>query len=165
MALFGSMGKVFTSPKLKKRRFDPEKMSAEDIELPRVFKTIEKDELRLLIKEEIDLFKTLDYKNKPDDQLKDPEYHSWQVGLLLKFIKEEMVYLYDAIDDILPSKTVYITKKNLHIKVFDIVYRYDNSVDKEFIKEELLQDIKWNAQEIAYLLKYITIEDRVLPRK
>ena len=112
MALFGSMGKVFTSPRLKKRRFDPEKMSAEDIELPRVFKTIDKDELRLLVKEEIDLFKTLDYKNKPDDQLKDPEYHSWQVGLLLKFIKEEMVYLYDAIDDILPSKTVYITKKN-----------------------------------------------------
>jgi hypothetical protein len=159
------MGKVFTSPKLKKRRFDPEKMSAEDIELPRVFKTIDNDRLRLLVKDEIDLFKTLDYKNKPDDQLKDPEYHSWQVGLLLKFIKEEMVYLYDAIDDILPSKTVYITKKNLHIKVFDIVYRYDNSVDKEFIKEELLQDIKWNAQEIAYLLKYITIEDRVLPRK
>ena len=54
MALFGTMGKVFTSPRLKKRKFDPEKMSAEDIELPRVFRTIEKDELRLLVKEEID---------------------------------------------------------------------------------------------------------------
>jgi len=165
MALFGSIGKVFMAPRLKKRKFDPEKMSAEDIDLPRVFKTIEKDELRPLIKEEIDLFKSLDYKNKPDDKLKELEYHSWQVGVLLKFIKEDMVYVYDAIENILPTKAMHITKRNLHIKVFDLVYRYNESVDKEFIKEELLKDIKWSAEDVAYLLRYITLENRVIPKK
>jgi len=160
MAMFGNVVKAFTTPRLKKRRFDPEKMSIEDIELPRRFNVISKDSLRPLIKEEIDTFKALGYKNKPDDQLKHLEYHSWQVGILLKFIKEDMVYLYDEIDNILPSKAVYMTKKNLHIKVFTIVYNYNQSVLEDATKENLEKDIKWSAQDVAYLLRYVTTEDR-----
>ena len=164
MAMFGTIGRVFNSPKLKKRNFDPQKMSIEDIHLPRVFKQLERDELRRLVKDEIDTFKALDYKNKPDDQLTKPEYHSWQMGVVLQFLKNDMVYLYNQIDSILPSKTVYITKKNLHIKVFDIVYHYDHEVKKDLLVEELKQDVRWSAQDMAYLLRYATIEDRIIPK-
>ena len=166
MALFGSMSKVFSTPKLKKRHFDPEKMSAEDIELPGSYMALDRDTLRVLIKDEIDTYKALDYKNKPDDQLKYPEYHSWQIGLMLKFIKDDMVFLYNDIDKILPSIAVHVTKRILHIKVFDIVYKYNEEVvSKTPIKEELLQDMRWTAQDMGYLLRYITTEDRAIPKK
>jgi len=165
MAMFGSMAKVFSTPKFKKRKFDPEKMSIEDIDLPRRYNLIDKEALRPLIKGEIDIFKALDYKHKPDDQLKCLEYNSWQIGILLKFIKEDMVYLYNDIENILSSNAVYITKKNLHIKVFNIVYRYNQEIDKDDPKEILEKDIRWSPQDAAYLLRYITTENRNISRK
>ena len=66
MSMFGSMGKkILKSIKIKKRVFDPEKMSIEDISLPRVLKNLDSDNLTSVIAEEISTFKSLGYKVKP----------------------------------------------------------------------------------------------------
>jgi hypothetical protein len=151
-------------PKLTKMHFDPEKMSVEDIELPGVIKRDEAD-LRETIRDEINTYKALGYIDLPVDQLKFPEYHSYQVGNIMKYIKEDNVFVAQDIEKILNSASTSITKRNLHIKVFDIVFRYNEYVEKDATKEELQGDIKWTPLEVSYLLRYATLEDRAIPKK
>ena len=164
--MFGSLGKVFSPAKIKKRTFDPEKMSIEDIHLPVVLKNLDVDTLKGVISEEINTFKSLGYVNRPADQLKSPEYHSFQVGTLLKFIKEDIPYSIAHMEKIIPSEVLYITKKQLHIKVFDVVYRFDVGTQKDMLMQELFKEIKWSPMDVAYLLRYISLENRsIIVRK
>jgi hypothetical protein len=166
MSLFGSISSVLTgnAPRFKKRKFDPEKMSIEDIILPSSMENIDSEGSRELIKNEVDVFKSLGYKDKPLDQLKVKEYHSFQIGLMMKFIKDEKIYLIPKIDEVLPSFVIRTPKRQLHSKVFEIVYRYDNGVDKEQSIEKLKNEIKWSPLDAAYLLCYINTENKWVPK-
>lgn len=152
------------APRLSKMHFDPEKMSVEDIELPTVIKNNESD-LREVVKEEIATYRALDYKNLPLDQLKFPEYHSYQVGLLLKYLKDDRVFVSSDIDNILNSAGLNLNKRALHIKVFDIVHRYNEYVDKRLRKEDLEAERKWTPLDMTYLLRYATLENRSIRKK
>lgn len=165
MSLFGAIKKaVYQAPRLKKRNFDPEKMTIDDIILPNVIVDIDPDAIRDLIKEEVDVYKTLDYKDKPLDQLKINEYHSFQVGLMLRYIKDDKLYLLSNPGDILPSHITYTTKRELHTKVFEVVYRYVNAVDKDASVESLKKDIKWSPQDAGYLLAYLNTQEKYKPK-
>ncbi len=166
MSLFGSISNLVrgNAPRLKKRRFDPEKMSIEDIELPSSISQIDSEEVRELIKNELDVYKSLGYKDKPLDQLKVKEYHSYQIGLMLKYIKDEKIYIIPKIDDVLPSFVTRTPKRQLHTKVFDIVYQYVNAVEKEGSSEKLKSDLRWTPMDAAYLLLYIHTEEKWTPK-
>ena len=155
------LSKAFAlAPRLKKRTFDPEAMNEDDIELPMAVVEYNKKDLRLYVKDEISTYLSLGYKNKDIQELQKSEYHSLEIGLLLRFLKEKNNYLFNT-DEILPSFIDSSDKKKLHIKVFDLVKRYDNSVDKDASLEELEKNILWNALEVGYLLKYISLENRI----
>lgn len=148
------------APRLKKRTFDPEAMSIEDIHLPHALNEVDIETIRKTIADDVSIYKSLGYKDKTLEHLKKSEYHSLQIGLMLRFIKEEKVFLIANLEDIIPSFINGITKSNLHKKVFDIVYRYDLIVNKNSTLVELENEIKWTPQEAAYLLRYINLEDR-----
>lgn len=166
MSMFSAMKtRVFGTDRLKKRVFDPEKMDINDIELPKALAEADIDDIREKVKEEIDTYKSLDYVNLPLDQLKFPEYHCYQVGILLRFLKEDRVFLIPNIEAVLPSAALHMTKKQLHIKVFDLVYRYNEYVDKGLSIDELKAETKWSSLEMAYLLRYASMEDRKIAKK
>jgi len=166
MSLFGSIkNKVLTPIRIKKRVFDPEKMSIEDISLPASMDKIEDDKIRDMVKDEVATFKALDYINKPLEYLKAKEYHSYQIGILLKYLKGDNVFAITKIDTVLPTFVLGTTKRQLHIKVFDVVYRYDIGVDKDASLEELKKEVKWTPLDAAYLLYYLSLSERTLPKK
>lgn len=148
------------APKLKKRRFDPEKMTVNDISLPPAFMGVSVDSLRDLIKSEVDTFESLSYKDKSYDELKIEEFHSYEVGIILRYLKDDNVYKNAKIDQILPIEVVNLSYKQLHLKVFEIVHRYDDLVNKKATLKELKEDIKWSPLEVAYLIRYLTLENR-----
>lgn len=153
---------VQLAPRLKKRTFDPEAMSIEDISLPNALMNLDVEVIKNMIEEEVATFKSLDYKNKTLTQLKINEYHSYQIGIMLRYIKENRVFLIPNIEGIIPSFIMGATRNQLHIKVFDIVYRYDLGVNKEMSIEELAKEVKWTPSEAAYLLCYLNMEDRTI---
>ena len=153
------------APRLKKRTFDPEAMSIEDIALPTSLLNIEVDNIQKMIEKEVATFKSLDYKNKTLEQLKVNEYHSYQIGIMLRYIKENRVFLIPNIDEIIPSFITGATRSQLHIKVFDIVYRYDLGVNKEMNISQLEKELKWTPREAGYLLRYLNMEDRTITGK
>ena len=156
---------VKLAPRLKKRTFDPEAMSIEDISLPKALMNLDIEDIKNMIEKEVATFKSLDYKNKTLDQLKVSEYHSYQIGIMLRYIKEERVFLIPKIDELIPSFIMGATRQQLHIKVFDIVYRYDLGVNKEQSLEELKKEIKWTPREAGYLFRYLNMEDRTITAK
>ena len=153
------------APRLKKRTFDPEAMSIEDISLPDSLMNLDIEKIKNMLDSEVDTYKSLGYINKTLEKLKMSEYHSFQIGIMLRFIKEERVFLIAQIEDIIPSFINGATKKQLHNKVFDIVYRYDIAVNKKQKLEELEEEIKWTPQEAGYLLRYLNLEDRTITGK
>jgi hypothetical protein len=153
------------APKLKKRTFDPEAMSIEDISLPTSLMDLDIEEIRSIIENEVATFKSLGYKNKTLEQLKIMEYHSYQIGLMLRYIKEDRFFLIPYVDEIVPSFIMGATKKQLHIKVFDIVYRYDLGISKTISIEQLEKEIKWTPKEAGYLLRYLDMENRTITGK
>ncbi|MEA3554128.1 MAG: hypothetical protein U9R39_07000 [Campylobacterota bacterium] len=165
MSLFGSIGKAFSPTKIKKRTFDPEKMSVEDISIPVCLRNLDIDTAKNMINEEFGTFRSLGYKDKPLEQIKMKEYHSYQIGIILRCLQEDVVFFYPKIEEVLPSMVAHITKKQLHMKVFDIVYRYDNLVAKDALGQELIVDMQWTPLDMAYLLYYLCLEDRVIPKK
>jgi len=166
MSLFGSIKNTILTPiKIKKRVFDPEKMSIEDISLPSTIINIDNERIRDMIKEEVSTFKALDYRNKPLEQIKAKEYHSYQIGILLKYLKGDNVYAITNIDTVLPTFVLGTTKRQLHTKVFDVVYRYDIGVDKDSKIDELKKEIKWTPLDAAYLLYYLSLTERTVPKR
>ncbi len=165
MAFLGSIGKVFSSAKIKKRTFDPEKMSVEDISIPRCLKNLDIDTAKSMVNEEFSTYKSLGYKDKPLDQIKQNEYHSYQIGTILRCLQDNIVFHYPKINDVLPSLVTHITKKQLHMKVFDIVYRYDTLVIKDALAQDLVKDTRWTPLDMAYLLYYLCLENRVIPKR
>lgn len=165
MSMFGTIKKALSSaPRLKKRVFDPEKMSVEDITLPICLRVIDIEDARVKVKHEYDTFRSLGYINTPIEKLKLEEYHSYQIGLILRFLKDDKVYMMPDLDKVLPSIALHITKRQLHIKVFDIVYKYNEVVGKDWIKEDLERDMRWTPLDMAYLLHYAATEDRAIPK-
>lgn len=135
-------------------------MCEDDIELPMSIVNYDKQDMRITIKSEIDTFRLLGYKDKTLEDIKAVEYHSCQIGLMLKYVKDGKYFPIEKIEEIIPNFVLGATKKQLHIKVFDLVYRYDNSVDKTSSLEELEKQIIWTPLEAAYLLRYINMENR-----
>jgi len=163
MGMFGSVGKVFSSTILKKRHFDPEKMSIEDITLPACLRNLDIEEDKILLKAEIETYKSLGYVNLPIDQLKFPEYHSYQIGIILRYLKDDLAYFLPDLEKIIPSIAMHITKRQLHVKVFDIIYRYNEALEDTLIlKQELEKDVRWTPLEVAYLIHYMTLENKVI---
>jgi len=153
------------APRLKKRTFDPESMSIEDISLPHCIMELDIANIQSIIEKEVSTFKSLGYINKTLEQLSIEEYHSYQIGMILRYIKEDRVLLISNIDEIVPSFVMGTVKRQLHNKVFDLVYRYDLSVNKMMTTEELTNETKWTPREMAYLLRYLDMEDRKITKK
>ena len=153
------------APRLKKRTFDPEAMSIEDIVLPNSLMNLDIEEIKPMIANEVSTYKSLGYKNKTLEQLKVSEYHSFEIGIMLRFIKEERVFLIPDMDNIIPSFITGAIKSHLHKKVFDIVHRYDLAVNKNQSLEDLEKEMKWTPQEAGYLLRYLNLEDRTITSK
>jgi len=152
------------APRFKKRRFDPEAISIEDINLPLVLMKIDINKIRSMVEDEVKTYFSLGYKNSSIDQLKQIEFHSFQVGVLLRYIKENRVLRIYNLEDLLPTFILKATKKQLHIKVFGIVYRYDKSVPKTKTEDQLMDDIRWSPLEVGYLLRYIDMENRQITK-
>lgn len=164
MGLFGNISKkIFNTAKIKKRDFDPAKMSAEDITLPFSIAKTDNTLIKGLLEHYISAYKSLGYKNKNAQDLGSiKEYSSYEIGVLLKYIKDNQVYSIPNKEKILPDFILNISKKQLHLKVFDLVHRYEIGVNKTLNIEELKMELKWTPLDMGYILYYINLSNRTI---
>ncbi len=157
MGLGGFVKNIFNPVRLKKRTFDPEKVSIEDIKLPRIIDYFNSSITRSMVKEEISTYSSLNYKNKTMDELDNKEYHSFQIGIILKYLQLDYDLVVTNKDKIFPSFMKNIPSDTLQVKVFDIIAQYDKDIPKDPTGKQFTLDIRWTPLDAKYLLYYLTV--------
>ena len=155
MSLRGIAKSMFTLPRFKKRDFDPEKVSIEDIHLPIIINSFEDIITTNMVKDEYSTYKSLGYKNKTMETLNTHAYHSFQIGLMLKHIKIDKDIFIPNLENFFPKIILNTPEKIIESKVFDIIKQYDKQVSKDLTSLQLTNDIEWTPLEAGYLLYYI----------
>ncbi len=158
MGLFNGVAKkVFESIRLKKRVFDPEKVSIEDVQLPKIISDLGDKLVSNMIKEEISAYRSLGYKDKSLGALEVNTYHSFQIGVILKYLQLDHDLFIPNKNEIFPSFVKDYTFESLQVKVFDIIDLYDKIAPKDPSKQNLIDHIKWSPLDATYLLYYLTV--------
>jgi hypothetical protein len=155
MGLGGLVKKFFKPVKLKKRDFDPEKVSIEDVRLPKILNSLGNDIIFAMMKEEISTYKSLGYHDKTLETLERKTYHSFQIGTMLRFIQSRLDILVVDTNKIFPSMITMLSFDSLQLKVFNIIGLYDKKIKKDLSGTQLINDIEWTPLDAGYLLYYI----------
>ena len=142
-----------------RKKIDLDRMTRSDISLPPSLEKYDNDNLRDFVKEEFDTFRAVGYKDKPLEKLREKEYHSLQVGLLLRYIKDGSIFHIEKIEDIIPTFIIYSGKKKIHNKAFEVANRFNNGVSKDSNLMDLEREIRWTPEDTAYLLMYISLDE------
>lgn len=148
---------VSSAPQRKK--VDIDKMDETDITLPPSLLKYDNEYLRDTIQNEFDRYRAIGYKDKPLEKLRVKEYNSLEMGLILRYIKDGSILKIDKVDDIIPSFIINSPKKKLHNKAFEVVNRFNNGVSKDSNLMDLEREIRWTAEDIGYVLMYITLAE------
>ncbi|MDD2698102.1 MAG: hypothetical protein PHF17_04780 [Arcobacteraceae bacterium] len=146
----------FNNVWLKKRKFDPELLDINDIKLPLYFKNIDSPHVMSEIKVELKTYKSLGYRFRKINELETKEYHSLQMGILLKALSLNIDLKVSANQDYFPDFIYDIGYTTVQSRVSEVIKRYDNEVSKISTEEELKSNLMWTPLEIGYLLFYLS---------
>ena len=158
----GIVQNIFTSPRFKKRKFDPELLDVNDIILPIYYKDIDMTRILRDIKSELHTFKSLGYRFRKLNELEKNEYHSMQIGILLKALHLGADLKVLRVEDYFPEFIYSMNYTLVQGKISDIIKKYDISVSKVSTEINLNNDYIWNPLEAGYLLFYLSFYKNTL---
>jgi|GEM_PF-3342146 hypothetical protein len=158
MALgFGTtVEKMFNSVWLKKRKFDPEILDINDIKLPVYFNDFDNNRTIRDIKSELQTFKSLGYRFRKIIELDKREYHSLQIGTLLKALSLNIDLKVVVNQDYFPDYIYDIGYTTVQSKVSEIIKKYDTEVSKMSTELQLKNQLIWTPLEAGYILFYLS---------
>jgi len=135
------------------------------VNLPNVVDRLSKKELRELAKEELSTYKALDYKNKLLKDMVKPEWHSWQVSIIIKMYKEDMDIFMPNYENYFPKELVDLSVYSLEYKLHLIFDKYNKEVpitgNKKYLKEHIIWTSKDMSILLLYLIKYKKDENKI----
>ena len=157
MGLGGMLKKAFNPIRLKKREFDPQRVDINDITLPKIIEDLDIAIIKSMAKEEISTYKSLGYKDKSLGALEVNTYHSFQIGVLLRYYKLDLDLFIPNKQEIFSRFILNHSRESLQDKIFEIVYRYDTTVPKQPNAVNLTTQLKWSPLDAGYLLYFLSI--------
>ena len=98
----------------------------------------------------IDSYKALDYPSKSPNALDRIEWHTWQVSILLYFLKTQNNLF---INEKVFQKTILdLSSNNKEQEMQKILKKYMNNINIQKDRDSLSKDIIWNAKEVSIIL-------------
>jgi hypothetical protein len=146
----------FNNVWLKKRKFDPELLDINDIKLPIFYKTVDSPFVMSEIKIELKAFKSLGYRFRKISELETKEYHSLQMGMLLKALSLNIDLKVPSNQDYFPDFIYDMGYTTVQSRVSEVIKKYDNEVSKISSEAELKSNLMWTPLEIGYVLFYLS---------
>ncbi len=98
----------------------------------------------------IDSYKALDYANKSPNSLDRIEWHTWQVSILLYFLKTQNSLFMN--EKIFPKTILELSFNNKEQEMQKILKKYMDNIDIQKDRDTLSNDIIWNAKEVSIIL-------------
>jgi len=156
MAFGITISKVFKSVKLKKRDYDPEIISIDDIVMPSIYMDMDFMITNAETKSELQTYKSLGYRFKKDEDLEVLEYHSYQIGIILNAFRLDIDLKISKPISYFHKNILSLDKKTIQGKVSDIIKKYDKIVNKTSSANLLKKDLVFTPLEASYLLYYLS---------
>jgi hypothetical protein len=126
-------------------------------EMPVVFKETENTIVSEITRNEIATCKSLQFKKKSKSELNVKNYHSYQIGIILRHMQLNYELFIPDCKIVFPKFVLQLAFSSLQLKVFDIIAKYDKEVKKDLCEIDLIQDVRWTPIDISYLLYYLTL--------
>lgn len=149
----------YTSKKKTTKDFDFESsLKVENLKLPFLIETMTHNELAKAYEIIYDTFSFLDYPNKSNDELMKKEWHSWQMGIIFRYLAKNAVFIKPNHITIIPKEIDTLNKSRLDSELNLLVKKYYYNVDIHKSKNLLCNELEWTARDIAVVLKHIILK-------
>lgn len=161
IVLILALNKKDNNKKINKVQIQSEniKTNLKDIELPKNIEQMNAVVLSQACKVIIDSYKALDYANKLPSAMDKVEWHSWQLSMLLKFLKiNGSLNLFDN-KKMFHSSIINLSKISIEQDIQKIYKKYIDRVNIQRDRDTLSKDVIWTAREVSILL-YKILENR-----
>lgn len=132
----------------------------DDIRLPRKIEKMDYSSLFQACKVIFDSFKALDYTNKDTSDLDRLEWHTWQVSMLLAFMKVYNKFFVPYNRNLFHSLILELNEKDLDSEIQKIFRKYVNHVNIDKNRDELSKNTIWSAREVSILLYSMMVNRR-----
>lgn len=103
----------------------------------------------------IDSYRALNYSNKLPSAMDKIEWHTWQISILLFFLKSKYVLNISNSNQLFHETILNLSKNHINQDMQKILKKYlDNAnVDKD--RDTLSKDVIWTAREVSIILHEI----------
>lgn len=125
------------------------------LELPAKVLVIDSHSLFQAFNKILDSYKALDYANKNKRDLDKIEWHTWQISLLINFLRVDMEFYISVEKDIFHSSILHEKRSDILEDIDNIMKKYKEHVNIKKTKDELCKDIIWTSREASTLLYFI----------
>ncbi len=128
------------------------KISIKDIEFPKNIVDMSSSSLSQIVKSLFDTYKALGYSNKSGNALEKQEWHSWQVSMLLVFLKVYQNFFVPHEKDIFHSSILNLDNEQMQNDMQKIFRKYVNNVNPKKSRDALSNEVIWSAREVSLIL-------------
>ena len=124
------------------------------MQLPKNIEHMKFDSLSKATKAIFDSYRALDYINKLPSSLDKIEWHTWQVSILLRYLKNKNK-IFISSDNLFHSVIEELNETKIEQELQKIYRKYVNNVNIHRSRDDLSKDIIWTAREVSIILNKI----------
>lgn len=128
------------------------KIAISSIEFPKNIEQMSSSSLSQIVKSMFDTYKALDYAKKSGNALEKQEWHSWQVSILLVFLKVYQNFFVPHEKDIFHSSILSLDNEQMKNDMQKIFKKYVNNVNPKKSRDALSNEVIWSAREVSLIL-------------
>ena len=128
------------------------KIAINDIEFPKNIVEMSSSSLSQIVKSLFDTYKALGYSSKSGNALEKQEWHSWQVSMLLVFLKVYQNFFVPHEKDIFHSSILNLDNEQMQNDMQKIFRKYINNVNPKKSRDALSNEVIWSAREVSLIL-------------
>ena len=123
------------------------------IQFPKNIEHMKFDSLSKATKVIFDSYKALGYANKLVSSMDRIEWHSWQLSIILNFIKKDnSFFVSDDNYDLFHEVILELDKVQINHELQRIYKKYSENVNIYKNRDELSNDVIWTARDVSILL-------------
>ncbi len=136
---------------LGKNNSYPEIADLNTMQFPKNIEHMKFDALSKATKVIFDSYKALDYVNKLPSSLDKIEWHTWQVSIILRYLKNKNK-IFISSDNIFHKVIEDLSESQIEQELQKIYRKYMNNVNIQKSRNDLSKDIIWTAREVSIIL-------------
>lgn len=127
------------------------KIIFDEMQLPKKIENLDYSSLLQASKVIFDSFKALNYVNKEAGDLDRLEWHTWQVSLLLAFMKVYSKFFVAYDKSLFHNVILDLSEKDMDFEMQKIFKKYTNHVNIDRTRDDLSRDIIWSARDVSII--------------